>query len=109
MLQGKQKLHGENVVEGPKKLNAINVAGTTLTDDEVIIASSLKQFALFLTAMETEMSAILEHANQKFIQPLDKFGKEHIGQCEDDIENKSRLNENRYKWRRERVGSDFLG
>jgi hypothetical protein len=54
--------------------------GTTLTDDEVIIASSLKQFALFLTAMETEMSLILEHANQKFIQPLDKFGKEHIGQ-----------------------------
>jgi hypothetical protein len=57
-----------------------NVEGTTLTDDEVIIASSLKQFALFLTAMETEMSLILEHANQKFIQPLDKFGKEHIGQ-----------------------------
>jgi hypothetical protein len=56
------------------------VVGTTLTDDEVIIASSLKQFALFLTAMETEMSLILEHANQKFIQPLDKFGKEHIGQ-----------------------------
>jgi hypothetical protein len=51
-----------------------------LTDDEVIIASSLKQFAMFLTAMENEMNAILQHAAEKFIQPLDKFGKEHIGQ-----------------------------
>ena len=58
----------------------LNISGTTLTDDEVIIASSLKQFALFLTAMESEMNSILEHATEKFIQPLDKFGKEHIGE-----------------------------
>ena len=53
--------------------------GTSLTDDEIIIASSLKQFAKFLSSMESEMSTMLEQADQKFITPLLNFRKEQIG------------------------------
>ena len=41
--------------------------GTTLTDDEILISSSLKQFAKFLSGMEDEMNGILLQANEKFI------------------------------------------
>ena len=53
--------------------------GTTLTDDEILIASSLKQFAKFLSAMEDEMNGILLQAHEKFITPLLNFRKEQIG------------------------------
>ena len=53
--------------------------GTTLTDDEILIASSLKQFAKFLSAMEDEMNGILLQANEKFITPLLNFRKDQIG------------------------------
>ena len=53
--------------------------GTTLTDDEILIASSLKQFAKFLSAMEDEMNGILLQANDKFITPLMNFRKDQIG------------------------------
>ena len=53
--------------------------GTSLTDDEILIASSLKQFARFLSAMEEEMEGILVQAQEKFISPLLSFRKEQIG------------------------------
>ena len=53
--------------------------GTTLTDDEILIAASLKQFASFLSAMEDEMNGILDQANEKFIAPLFNFRKEQVG------------------------------
>jgi len=53
--------------------------GTTLTDDEIIIASSLNQFSKFLTSMESEMNSILEQAETKFINPLINFRKNQIG------------------------------
>lgn len=53
--------------------------GTSLTDDEIIIANSLKEFARFLNEVEDEMDRMLEHAHEKFIQPLVDFRKEQIG------------------------------
>ena len=53
--------------------------GTTLTDDEILISSSLKQFAKFLSGMEEEMNGILLQANEKFITPLLNFRKDQIG------------------------------
>ena len=53
--------------------------GTTLTDDEILISSSLKHFAKFLSGMEEEMNGILLQANEKFITPLLNFRKDQIG------------------------------
>ena len=53
--------------------------GTSLTDDEIIIANSLKAFARFLSEVEDEMDRMLDHAHEKFIQPLVDFRKKHIG------------------------------
>lgn len=53
--------------------------GTSLTDDEIIIANSLKEFARFLNEVEDEMDRMFEHAHEKFIQPLVDFRKEQIG------------------------------
>ena len=53
--------------------------GTSLTDDEIIIANSLKEFARFLNEVEDEMDRMLDHAHDKFIQPLIDFRKKQIG------------------------------
>lgn len=53
--------------------------GTSLTDDEIIIANSLREFSKFLSLVEDEMDRMLEHAHDKFISPLVKFRKEQIG------------------------------
>ena len=53
--------------------------GTTLTDDEIIISNSLREFAAFLSLVEDEMDRMLEHANDKFLVPLETFRKEQIG------------------------------
>merc|ERR1719340_468843 len=53
--------------------------GTSLTDDEIIIANSLKEFARFLNEVEDEMDRFLDHAHEKFIQPLVDFRKKQIG------------------------------
>lgn len=53
--------------------------GTTLTDDEVIIANSLRELSRFLSEAEAEMDRMLENAQEKFIAPLEAFRKEQIG------------------------------
>ena len=53
--------------------------GTSLTDDEIIIATSLKEFSRFLNEVEDEMDRFLDHAHEKFIQPLVDFRKKQIG------------------------------
>lgn len=53
--------------------------GTSLTDDEVIIANSLKQFSNFLSNVDDELDRLLERAHEKFISPLANFRKEQIG------------------------------
>ena len=53
--------------------------GTSLTDDEVIIANSVKQFSIFLSQVDDELERLLENAHDKFIAPLATFRKEQIG------------------------------
>ena len=53
--------------------------GTSLTDDEIIIANSLKEFSKFLSSLEDKMDEMLKDASEKFITPLVTFRKEHIG------------------------------
>ena len=53
--------------------------GTSLTDDEVIISNSLREFSKMLGLVEDEMDKVLEHAQEKFIQPLVTFRKDQIG------------------------------
>lgn len=53
--------------------------GTSLTDDEIIISSSLKQFSSLLCSLEDEMENMLSDASEKFITPLVAFRKHQIG------------------------------
>eukprot|EP00096_Caligus_rogercresseyi_P010194 TRINITY_DN3627_c0_g1_i1.p1 TRINITY_DN3627_c0_g1~~TRINITY_DN3627_c0_g1_i1.p1 ORF type:complete len:920 (-),score=386.33 TRINITY_DN3627_c0_g1_i1:339-3098(-) len=53
--------------------------GSYLTDDEIVISNSLKEFARFLSLVEEEMDRMLEHSYEKFIVPLVNFRKEQIG------------------------------
>ena len=53
--------------------------GTSLTDDEIIIANSLKEFAKFLNEVEEEMDRMLDNAHDKFATPLVNFRKQQIG------------------------------
>ena len=53
--------------------------GTVLTDDEIIIANSLKEFAKFLCEVEEEMDRMLDNAHDKFATPLVNFRKQQIG------------------------------
>ncbi|UYV60157.1 ARHGAP42 [Cordylochernes scorpioides] len=53
--------------------------GTRLTDDEIVIAGSLKMFGNLLMAIEDERDRMLERAQDSFIDPIEKFRKEQIG------------------------------
>ena len=53
--------------------------GTSLTDDEIIIANSLKEFGKLIAAIEDEKDRLLDRAFDQFIVPLENFRKEHIG------------------------------
>ena len=53
--------------------------GTSLTDDEIIIANSLKEFSKFLNEVEEEMDRMLDNAHDKFATPLVNFRKQQIG------------------------------
>jgi len=52
--------------------------GTSLTDDEVIISHSLREFSKILGLVEDEMDLLLEDAEDKFIKPLIEFRREQI-------------------------------
>lgn len=53
--------------------------GNSLTDDEIVIAASLKTFGNLLSAIEDERDRMLERASQTFIEPIDSFRREQIG------------------------------
>ncbi|CAG0892826.1 unnamed protein product [Darwinula stevensoni] len=56
--------------------------GNSQTDDEIIIANSLREFGRLINAIEEErdrMASSLERAHDQFIRPLEQFRKEHIG------------------------------
>ncbi|XP_077291446.1 GTPase regulator associated with FAK isoform X2 [Arctopsyche grandis] len=53
--------------------------GQSLTEDELVISKSLKQFAQLIRIVEDERERMLDRANDQIIQPLEKFRKDHIG------------------------------
>jgi len=53
--------------------------GSNQTDDELVIAGSLKEFGRLISAIEDARDKMLERAADNFITPLEKFRKEHIG------------------------------
>ncbi|XP_046636547.1 rho GTPase-activating protein 26-like isoform X2 [Daphnia pulicaria] len=53
--------------------------GNSQTDDEIVIAGSLKEFGRLINAIEDERDRMLERAKDQFIGPLENFRKEHIG------------------------------
>ena len=53
--------------------------GSNQTDDELVIAGSLKEFGRLISAIEDERDRMLERAYDNFIVPLETFRKEQIG------------------------------
>ncbi|KFV73169.1 Oligophrenin-1, partial [Dryobates pubescens] len=53
--------------------------GDTLTDDEINIAESFKEFAELLQEVELERSMMVQNASDLLIKPLESFRKEQIG------------------------------
>ncbi|KAG8447623.1 hypothetical protein GDO86_014942 [Hymenochirus boettgeri] len=53
--------------------------GDTLTDDEINIAESFKEFAGLLQEVETEKMMMLQNADDLLIKPLENFRKDQIG------------------------------
>lgn len=53
--------------------------GSTQTDDEQVIADSLKQFSKLITAIEEERDNMLDRAHDQILLPLEEFRKVHIG------------------------------
>lgn len=57
--------------------------GNSQTDDEIVIAGSLKEFGRLLMTIEDERDRMLENAHKTFIEPIERFRKDHIGQAKD--------------------------
>lgn len=53
--------------------------GCSLTDDEIVIAESLKEFGRLLSVIEDERDRMLDRAQATFIDPVENFRKENIG------------------------------
>nr|CAD7394384.1 unnamed protein product [Timema cristinae] len=53
--------------------------GTNLTDDEVSISVSLKEFGRLIANIEDQRDMMLDRAYDQIILPLENFRKEHIG------------------------------
>ncbi|XP_069066265.1 oligophrenin-1 [Pleurodeles waltl] len=53
--------------------------GDTLTDDELNIAESFKEFSELLSEVELERMMMLQNADNLLIKPLENFRKEQIG------------------------------
>ena len=50
--------------------------GSNQTDDELVIAGSLKEFGRLISAIEDARDKMLERAADNFIVPLEKFRSE---------------------------------
>ncbi|RMC08186.1 hypothetical protein DUI87_15221 [Hirundo rustica rustica] len=60
--------------------------GDTLTDDEINIAESFKEFAELLHEVELERSMMVQNASDLLIKPLENFRKEQIGFTKADLQ-----------------------
>uniref|UniRef100_A0AAY4BLN9 Oligophrenin 1 n=1 Tax=Denticeps clupeoides TaxID=299321 RepID=A0AAY4BLN9_9TELE len=67
--------------------------GDTLTDDEINIAESFREFAGLLQEVEDDRMMLVQNASDLLIKPLEKFRKEQIGVTKADEQmDKERLN-----------------
>ena len=57
--------------------------GSNQTDDELVIAGSLKEFGHLINTIEDERDRMLERAYDNFIVPLETFRKEQVGQVKE--------------------------
>uniref|UniRef100_T1KVQ9 BAR domain-containing protein n=1 Tax=Tetranychus urticae TaxID=32264 RepID=T1KVQ9_TETUR len=53
--------------------------GGSQTDDEIVIARSLKEFGRYLNSIEDERDRMLDRASATFIKPIENFRRDHIG------------------------------
>ncbi|TRY74076.1 hypothetical protein TCAL_06711 [Tigriopus californicus] len=53
--------------------------GNRQTDDEIVIAGSLREFGKLIAAIEDEKDRMLDRAYEQFIEPLERFRREQIG------------------------------
>nr|XP_042124681.1 oligophrenin-1 isoform X2 [Peromyscus maniculatus bairdii] len=60
--------------------------GDTLTDDEINIAESFKEFAELLNEVENERMMMVQNASDLLIKPLETFRKEQIGFTKADLQ-----------------------
>ncbi|XP_054708182.1 rho GTPase-activating protein 26-like isoform X2 [Uloborus diversus] len=58
--------------------------GSSQTDDEIIIAGSLKEFGRLLCVIEDERERMLDRAQATLIDPIDNFRKGNIGAAKAD-------------------------
>lgn len=57
----------------------LDCIGSSQTDDEIIIAGSLKEFGRLLCVIEDERDRMLDRAEETLIVPIENFRKENIG------------------------------
>ncbi|GAB1598499.1 rho GTPase-activating protein 26-like [Argonauta hians] len=58
--------------------------GNQQTDDEVVIATSLREFGNCFLAIEEVFEKMLEKAKDMFLAPLERFRKENIGKAKEE-------------------------
>ncbi|XP_071088497.1 rho GTPase-activating protein 26-like isoform X8 [Haliotis cracherodii] len=88
--------HGKQVFDAAKNLSRaqktfaedlknfnFECIGSQQTDDERVIAQSLKEFGRLLFSIEEEREKLLETATDQFLKPLENFRKEKIGQVKE--------------------------
>uniref|UniRef100_H3BXW5 Oligophrenin 1 n=1 Tax=Tetraodon nigroviridis TaxID=99883 RepID=H3BXW5_TETNG len=56
-----------------------DIIGDSLTDDEMNIAQSFQEFAVFLQEVEHDRMMLVQNASDLLIKPLENFRKEQIG------------------------------
>ncbi|XP_015923916.1 rho GTPase-activating protein 26 [Parasteatoda tepidariorum] len=57
----------------------LDCIGSSQTDDEIIIAGSLKEFGRLVCVIEDERDRMLDRAEETLIIPIENFRKENIG------------------------------
>ncbi|XP_038632110.1 oligophrenin-1-like isoform X1 [Scyliorhinus canicula] len=79
------KNYSSAVVKFSQSLNGFQFEfiGDTLTDDEINIAESFKEFAELLQDVEDERIMMIQNSSNLLIKPLETFKKDHIGVAKD--------------------------
>ncbi|KAG8188356.1 hypothetical protein JTE90_022556 [Oedothorax gibbosus] len=61
----------------------LDCIGSSQTDDEIIIAGSLKEFGRLICVIEDERDRMLDRAEETLIIPIENFRKENIGSAKE--------------------------